>query len=54
MGTESVEVIKVTATVSRHNSREDTLHDALVEHLRDRLCEIVDDPMYRPITAMAH
>lgn len=51
MGRESVTVIKVVATVSRHNSDEDKEHDALVEDLHDRLAAIVKEPKYKAIGA---
>ena len=52
MGRESVEVIRVIATVSRHNSDEDGQHDALVEELQTRLRQIVNEDRYLAIHAM--
>lgn len=53
MGSEIQEVIKVTATVSRHNSVEDEIDDLLVADLRARIETIVSEDRYRRITAMA-
>lgn len=52
MGNDIVEIVKVVGTVSRHNSTRDDEHDALVEELRHRLTEIVEEPKYREILAM--
>lgn len=52
MGRSSEEVVRVVATVSRHNSDDDAIDDALVEELRLRINAIVSEPKYERITAV--
>lgn len=51
MGRESVTVATVTASVSRHNSRQDEEDDALVAELRQRITDLTREEKYRPIMA---
>jgi hypothetical protein len=44
--------IEITASVSRHNSENDALHDALWEDLGTRVSAIVNEPQYEEILAM--
>lgn len=51
MGRDWVNIIEVHASVSRHNSEQDVTDDALVEELRERIQQIVDEPKYKEINA---
>lgn len=51
MGRDSVKVVEVTASVSRHNSSQDTEDDALVDELRQRIVDIVSEERYKNIRA---
>lgn len=52
MGYDSRE-LKVSATVSRHNSPRDDEHDALWDELQARIEAIINEPKYEPIGASA-
>lgn len=52
MGRQSVEVLTVHASVSRHNSSQDDEDDALVEELRERLEDVAKDPHFEAIRVM--
>jgi hypothetical protein len=49
MGYDSRE-LRITASVSRHNSDKDDEHDALWADLCARVEAIVNEPQYEPIT----
>jgi hypothetical protein len=40
----------VSASVSRHNSPEDRLDDALFDYFHDKVEELARDPMYKKIS----
>lgn len=52
MGRGSIEVLTVVASVSRHNSEQDDVDDALVEDLRTRLEAIAHEDKYESIRVM--